>query len=42
MVTHVIGLHIKLTMLRECDVALMTISGMLMSNIVLMVDTRTH
>jgi hypothetical protein len=41
-VTHMIGLHVKLTILGECDVALTTILGMLMSNIVLMVDTRTH
>jgi hypothetical protein len=37
-----IGLHVKLTILRECDVALMTILGMLISNIVLTVDTRAH
>jgi hypothetical protein len=41
-VTHVIGLHVKLTILGECDVASTTILGMLMSNIVLMVDTRAH
>ncbi len=41
-VTHVIGLHVKLTILGECDVALTTILGMLMSNIVLTVDTRAH
>jgi hypothetical protein len=41
-VTHVIGLHVKLTILGECDVALMTIFGMLISNIVLTVDTRAH
>jgi hypothetical protein len=39
-VTHVIGLHIELTILGECDVASTTILGMLMSNIVLTVDTR--
>jgi hypothetical protein len=37
-----IGLHIKLTILGECDVAPMTILGMLISNIVLTVDTRAH
>jgi hypothetical protein len=41
-VTHVIGLHVKLTILRECDVASTNILGILMSNIVLMVDTRAH
>jgi hypothetical protein len=41
-VTHVIGLHVELTILRECDVALTNILGMLISNIVLMVDTRAH
>jgi hypothetical protein len=41
-VTHMIGLHIELTMLEECDVASMTILGMLISNIVLTVDTRAH
>jgi hypothetical protein len=41
-VTQVIGLHVKLTILREYDVASMTILGMLISNIVLMVDTRAH
>jgi hypothetical protein len=41
-VTHVIGLHVKLTILGECDVALTSILGMLMSNIVLTVDTRAH
>jgi hypothetical protein len=41
-VTHVIGLHVKLTILGECDVASTTILGMLMSNIVLTVDTRAH
>jgi hypothetical protein len=41
-VTHVIGLHIKLTILGEYDVASMTILGMLISNIVLTVDTRAH
>ena len=41
-VTHVIGLHVKLTILEECDVALTTILGMLISNIVLTVDTRAH
>ncbi len=41
-VTHMIGLHVELTILGECDVASTTISGMLMSNIVLTVDTRAH
>ncbi len=41
-VTHVIGLHVKLTILGECDVALMTILGTLMFNIVLTVDARAH
>ncbi len=41
-VTHVIGLHVELTILGECDVALMTVLGMLMSNMVLTVDTRVH
>ncbi len=41
-VTHVIGLHVKFTILGECDVALTTILGMLISNIVLMVDTMAH
>ncbi len=41
-VTHVIGLHVKLTILGEYDVALTTILGMLISNIVLMVDTWAH
>jgi hypothetical protein len=40
--THVIGLHVELTILGECDVASRTILGMLMSNIVLTVDTRAH
>jgi hypothetical protein len=40
--THVIGLHVKLTILGEYDVASSTIIGMLISNIVLMVDTRAH
>jgi hypothetical protein len=34
-VTHVIGLHIKLTTLGECDVALTTILDILLSNVVL-------
>ena len=34
-VTHVIGLHVKLTILGECDVALTTILDILISNIVL-------
>jgi hypothetical protein len=38
----VIGLHVKLTILEECDLASATILGMLMSNIVLTVDTRAH
>jgi hypothetical protein len=37
-----IGLHVKLTIIGECDVASMTFLGMLMSNIVLTVDTRAH
>jgi hypothetical protein len=37
-----IGLHVKLTILGECDVASMTILGMLMSNILLTVDTGAH
>ncbi len=41
-VTHVIGLHVKLTILGEYDVASTTILGILISNIVLMVDTRAH
>jgi hypothetical protein len=41
-VTHMIGLHIELTLLGECDVASTTILGMLISNIVLRVDTRAH
>ena len=39
---HVIGLHVELTILGECDVALTTILDILMSNIVLTVDTRAH
>jgi hypothetical protein len=38
----VIGLHVKLTILGEYDVALTTILGILISNIVLTVDTRAH
>jgi hypothetical protein len=38
----VIGLHLKLTIFGEYDVALTTILGMLISNIVLTVDTRAH
>jgi hypothetical protein len=41
-VTQVIGLHVKLTILREYDVASMTNLGMLISNIVLTVDTSAH
>ncbi len=41
-VTHVIGMHVKFTMLGECDVASTTILGMLISNIVLTEDTRIH
>ncbi len=41
-VTHVIGLHVELTILGEYDVASMTILGILISNIVLTVDTRAH
>jgi hypothetical protein len=41
-VTHVIGLHVKLTILGECDVASTTILGMPISNILLTVDTRAH
>jgi hypothetical protein len=41
-VTDVIGLQVKLTILGEYDVASMTILGMLISNIVLTVDTRAH
>jgi hypothetical protein len=41
-VTHVIVLNVKLTILREYDVALMTIVGILISNIGFMVDTRAH
>jgi hypothetical protein len=37
-----ISLHVELTILGECDVASMTILGMLISNIVLMVDTRAR
>ena len=37
-----IGLRIELTILGECDVALTTILGMLISNIVLTVDTRAN
>ncbi len=39
-VTHVIGLHVELTMLGEYDGALMTI--ILISNIVFVVVTRAH
>jgi hypothetical protein len=43
-VTHVIGLHVELTILGEYDVASTTIAGILMSNLVIvfMVDTRAH
>ncbi len=41
-VTQVIGLHVELTILGECNVALMNILGILMSNIVLKVDTWAH
>ncbi len=41
-VKHVIGLHVELTILGKCDLALTTILGILISNIVLMVDTRAH
>jgi hypothetical protein len=41
-VTYVIGLHAKLTILGECDVASTTVLGMLVSNKVLTVDTRDH
>jgi hypothetical protein len=41
-VTHVIGLHVELTILGEYDVALTTILGILISNIVLAVDTSAH
>ena len=41
-VTHVIVLNVKLTILREYDVALMTIVGILISNIIFTVDTRAH
>jgi hypothetical protein len=37
-----IGLHVKITILGECDVASTTILGMLISNIVLTVDTMAH
>jgi hypothetical protein len=37
-----IGLHVKLTRLGGYDVASTTILGMLISNIVLMVDTKAH
>ncbi len=37
-----IGLHVKLTILGEYYVASTTILGMLISNIVLTVDTRAH
>ncbi len=37
-----IGLHVKLTILGEDDVASTTFLGMLISNIVLMVDTKAH
>jgi hypothetical protein len=40
--THVIGLHIELTILGEYDVASKTIVGILISNIVFTVDTRAH
>ncbi len=40
--THVIGLHVKLTILGDCDVAATNILGLLISNIVLMLDTRAH
>jgi hypothetical protein len=38
----VIGPHVELTILGESDVALTTILGMLISNIVLTVDTRAN
>ncbi len=41
-VTHVIGLHFKLTILGEYAVASTTILGILISNIVLRLDTRAH
>jgi hypothetical protein len=41
-VAHVIGMHIKLTILGEYDVASTTIVGILISNIVFTVDTRAH
>jgi hypothetical protein len=41
-VTHAIGLQVKLTILEEYDVALMAIVGILISNIVFMVDIRAH
>ena len=41
-VTHVIGMHIELTIPGEYDVASTTILGILISNIVLTVDTRAH
>jgi hypothetical protein len=37
-----IGLHVKLTILGEYDVALKTILCILISNIVFTVDTRAH
>ncbi len=37
-----IGLHVELTIPGEYDVASRTILGMLISNIVLTVDTRVH
>ncbi len=37
-----IGLHVELTILGEYDVVSTTILGMLISNIVLTVDTRAH
>jgi hypothetical protein len=40
--THVIGLHLELTILGECDVASTNILDILMSNIVFTVDTRTN
>jgi hypothetical protein len=37
-----IGLHVELTTLGECDVASTTILGMIISKKVLTVDTRAH
>ncbi len=41
-VTHVVGLHVELTILGQYDVALTTIVGIIISNIVFTVDARAH